>query len=117
MVRFSIWRLDFRLRPLVGFRTAWFGYFRSEAETISRARRALISAAGPAVSLLALVILSLLARSLSYPISWFAWAAAGGAAVQLAVTAMPIRYGRLFGPYSGTVSDGRRILDLLREAS
>jgi hypothetical protein len=42
--------------------------------------------------------------------------AAGGAAVQVAVTAMPIRYGRLYGPYSGTINDGRRI-DLLREGS
>jgi hypothetical protein len=117
MVRFSIWRLNFRLRPLVGFRTAWYGHFRSQAETISRARRVLISAAGPAVSLVAFVVLSGLARSLSYPVSWFVWAAAWAALLQFAVTAVPMRYGRAFGPYSGTVSDGRRILELLRERS
>jgi hypothetical protein len=113
LVRVSIWRLDFRLRPVISLRTAWFGYVRSEAETTST-RRALIVAAGPVVSLLAFVLLSLLARSLSYPASWFVWAAAWGAAWQFVATAVPIRYGRFFGPYSGRLSDGRRILELLR---
>jgi hypothetical protein len=114
LLRFSIWRLDFGLRPLVGFRTAWFGYFRPETETSSRARRAVITAAGPATSLLALVVVILLAQSVSYPASWILWAAAGAALVQVAVTVLPIRYGRFFGPYRGMVSDGRRILELLR---
>jgi hypothetical protein len=30
------------------------------------------------------------------------------------VTALPLRYGRFFGPYAGSTSDGRRIVDLLR---
>jgi hypothetical protein len=115
VVRFSVWRLDLHLRPLVGFRRAWYGIFRYEAGGVPLTRRVVVFAAGPAVSLLAFVALSGLAGSLSYPASWFAWAAAGGAAVQFVVTAMPIRYGRFFGPYSGTVSDGRRILELLRD--
>jgi hypothetical protein len=115
-VRFSIWRLDFELRPVVGLRTAWYGYVQSEAET-TRARRAVIHAAGPVVSLLAFVLLSLLARSLSFPASWFVWAAAWGAGWQFVATATPIRYGPFFGPYSGRRSDGRRILELLRERS
>jgi hypothetical protein len=112
-VSFSIWRLDFRLRPVIGLRTAWFGYVRSEAET-TRARRAVILAAGPVVSLLAFVLLSLAATSSSFPASWFVWAVAWGAGWQFVATAAPIRYGRLFGPYSGRLSDGGRILELLR---
>jgi hypothetical protein len=112
-VRFSIWRLDFELRPVLGFWSAWFGYVRSEAET-TPARRVVIHAAGPVVSLLAFVLLSLLARSISFPASWFVWGAAWGAGWQFVATAAPIHYGRFFGPYSGRRSDGRRILDLLR---
>jgi hypothetical protein len=115
-VRFSIWRLDFRLRPVIGFRSAWFGYARSEAET-TPARRVVILAAGPIVSLLACVLLSVLARSVSFPASWFVWAGAWGAGWQFVATAAPIRYGRMFGPYSGRKSDGRRILELLRESA
>jgi hypothetical protein len=116
LLRFSLWRLDFRLRPLVGFRTAWFGFCESEAADVSRAKRIVISAAGPATSLLAFVMLSVLAGSLSYPASWFVWSAAVGAATQFLVTAIPLRYGRLFGPYSGRISDGRRIVELVRQA-
>jgi hypothetical protein len=114
--RFSVWRLDFRLRPLVGFRSAWFGFYEYDANGIPPARRAVIAAAGPATSLLAFVGLSLLARSLSYPASWFVWSAAIGAAVQLLVTALPMQYGRLFGPYNGRNSDGRRIAEHMRAA-
>jgi hypothetical protein len=112
LVRLSIWRLDFELRPAIGW-WAWFGYTRSEADT-TPARRVLILAAGPLVSLLAFVLLALLAGGLSFPASWFVWAAAWGAGWQFLATALPIRYGRFFGPYSGMVSDGRRILELLR---
>jgi hypothetical protein len=114
LLRFSLWRLDFRLRPLVGFRTAWFGFYESEAEDVSRAKRAVIAGAGPATSLLAFFALSLLAASLPYPASWFVWSAGIGALIQFLVTALPLRYGRVFGPYSGRISDGRRIVELVR---
>jgi hypothetical protein len=114
MLRFSVWRLDLSLRPLVSFRTAWYGYFRYEANGVSRGRRLAVLVAGPVVSLVAFVLLSVLARSLDYPASWFLWAAAFAAGFALVVTAVPMSYGRFFGPYSGTVSDGRRILELLR---
>jgi hypothetical protein len=114
LLRFSMWRLDFRLRPLVDLGSAWFGFFHYEGERASRARRVLIIAAGPVTSLLAYLALALLASGLSYPVSWFVWAAATGAGVQVLVTALPIRYGRMFGHYRGSVSDGRRILELAR---
>jgi hypothetical protein len=114
LLRFSVWRLDFRLRPLVGFHTAWYGTYGYEAADVSRLRRVLVIAAGPAVSLLAWLTLSSLAQGMSYPPSWFVWAAAFGAALQFLVTAVPIRYGRFFGPYRDMASDGRRLLELLR---
>jgi hypothetical protein len=113
LIRFSFGRLEFQLRPLVGFRTAWYGFFAHD-ETVSRGKRVVITAAGPAVSLLAFLTLSTLAGGLSYPASWFVGSLSIFAAVQFLVTALPLRYGRFFGPYAGLVSDGRRILDALR---
>jgi hypothetical protein len=44
---------------------------------------------------------------------WFCWFLALGGAWTFAVTALPIKYGRFFGPYAGRVSDGYRIRDAL----
>ena len=44
---------------------------------------------------------------------WFCWLLALGGAWTFAVTALPIKYGRFFGPYAGRVSDGYRIRDAL----
>ena len=42
------------------------------------------------------------------------WVIAATVTWQLLVTAVPMRYPRWFGPYAGRVSDGYRIVRLLR---
>ena len=52
LVSFRLGRLELRLRPLVGPRSAFFGYFEVDEEGVSRVRLIAAYGGGPAASLL-----------------------------------------------------------------
>jgi hypothetical protein len=109
--------LELRVRWLNSPRWAWFGYVEGEGgDDPSRARRIAILAGGPLVSALVLAALLMLAAFVPWPATILVWLPALAVAWQLFVTAVPMRYPRWFGPYAGRVSDGYRIVRLLRAA-
>jgi hypothetical protein len=108
--------LDLRVRWLNSPRWSWFGYVEGEGDEPSRARRIAILAGGPLVSALVLAALVVLAAFVPWPATILVWVPALAVAWQFFVTAVPMRYPRWFGPYAGRVSDGYRILRLLRSA-
>jgi hypothetical protein len=112
----SVGRLELRIRWLNSPRWGWFGFVEGEGEEPTRARRVAILAGGPLVSAVVLVGLIAGAASVPWPPSVLLWAPAVAVGWQLLVTGLPMRYPRWFGPYAGRVSDGYRILRLLRHS-
>jgi hypothetical protein len=111
-----IGRLELLVRWLNSPRWGWFGFVEGEGEEPSRGRRVAILAGGPLVSAVVLLALVAGAAYVPWPASILIWVPALAVAWQLFVTAVPMRYPRWFGPYAGRVSDGYRILRLLRSA-
>jgi hypothetical protein len=107
-------RLELRVRPLNSPRWGWFGHVEADEETSSRAQAAVVVLGGPVVTALVLAVLLVAATIVPWPPSLLLWGAALTVAWQLLVTAVPMRYPRWFGPYAGRVSDGYRIVRLLR---
>jgi len=106
---FRLGRLSVRIRPLSGWRWMWYGTAPSEVPHATAAQVALVAAAGPLVTLtLAGVYAFAAVATGGFLRSFFAFVAAG-AAWTFAVTALPMRYGRFFGPYAGRESDGSRV--------
>ena len=114
LLRFGLGRLDVRLRPVTGPRFAFYGYYEYGEDGSSRRRSIAIIAAGPVVSLLAAAGASAIAVPVTGIGAWLAWVVVVMAMNQFLVTAIPMRYGRLFGPYAGWESDGLAVLQLLR---
>jgi hypothetical protein len=83
---------------LTGPRYAFYGYYVYDDDGSSRRRSVIILAAGPLVSLLAAAGASAIAVPASGIGAWLAWVVVAVAANQFLVTAIPMRYGRLFGP-------------------
>jgi hypothetical protein len=110
----SIARLELRVRWLNNPRWGWFGFVEGEGEEPSRGRRLAILAGGPLVSAIVLGALVAAAAVVAWPASILVWVPVLAVAWQLFVTAVPMRYPRWFGPYAGRVSDGYRILRVLR---
>jgi hypothetical protein len=117
LINAAVGRLELRLRPLVSLRTAWYGRARWEAEGVGRAGRVAASAAGPRTSFVLAYLSGSVARATSGTVSFVAYAATYTVFGQFLATAIPMRYGRLFGPYAGDPSDGLRILRTLRGRS
>jgi hypothetical protein len=117
LLRFCLGRLNFRLRPIVGPRHAFFGYVDYDDADVSRLRSIAITAAGPAASLLvggALLAVALPADGFG---ARLAWIGATAAAYQFVMSAVPMRYGRFAGLYAGWNSDGLSIVRLLRSSA
>jgi hypothetical protein len=76
----------------------------------------LVYAGGPLVTALLLAVLLFDATLVPWPQSLLVCAGVPAAAWQLVVTAVRMRYPRWFGPYAGRVSDGYRIVHVLRSA-
>jgi Zn-dependent protease len=111
--RLSLGALHVHVRPLNGWRWMWYGTVDAEGSVPSRWRRASILAAGPLTTVLLVLAYSAAAAAAGGLLGWFFWFLAFGGVWEFAVTALPIRYGRLFGPYAGRVSDGYRIREAL----
>ena len=109
----TLGRLELRVRFLNRPRWTWFGTVESPDE-LSRARAIAVIAGGPLVSALVLTSLIVAAAFVPWPPVLLVWVIAATVTWQLLVTAVPMRYPRWFGPYAGRVSDGYRIVRLLR---
>ena len=109
----SLGALRMHVRALNGWRWLWYGTVQAEGEVASRRRRAAILAAGPLTTLLLVVAYSAAGTATGGFLRWFWWFLALGGVWAFAVTALPIRYGRFFGPYAGRASDGYRIREAL----
>ena len=110
----SIGRLELRIRWINSPRWGWFGFVEGDEEERSRAAQIAIVAGGPLVTAIVLAGLVAAAGALSWPASILLWVPALAVGWELFVTAVPMRYPRWFGPYAGRVSDGYRIVRLLR---
>jgi hypothetical protein len=73
-----------------------------------------VSAGGPLTTLGLTISYAVLAAATQGFGRSFFWFLAISAAWTFLVTAVPIRYGRFFGPYEGRVSDGYRIREAFR---
>jgi Peptidase family M50 len=106
---FRLGRLSVRIRPLNGWRWMWYGTAPSELPNATTPQVALVAAAGPLVTLLlaGAYVFAAVATG-GFLRGLFAFLAAGGAWT-FVVTALPMRYGRNFGPYAGRESDGYRV--------
>jgi membrane-associated protease RseP (regulator of RpoE activity) len=113
--RWSAERLELRIRLLNSPRWAWFGTIEAPGDVSTR-RAIAITAAGPIVTAAVLASLLLAAALLPWPPVIVVWVVVAAVAWQLLVTAIPMRYPRWFGPYAGRVSDGYRIVRLLRSS-
>jgi hypothetical protein len=116
-IRLRVGRLALQMRLLNRPRYAWFGFVQTDLPGAGRGARIAVAAAGPIVSLL--LVAAWTAASLSMKGSFLGlyFAVLGLAAfISFLATAIPLRYGRLFGPYDGHMSDGYRIRTLLRQA-
>jgi len=102
-------RLSVRVRPLNGWSWMWYGMAPSEIPRATRLRVVLAAAAGPFVTLALLACYAAAAQLTAGFLRWFFWVLTYAAAWTFLVTALPIRYGRFFGPYAGRDSDGSRI--------
>ena len=102
-------RLSIHVRPLNGWHWLWYGTAPSDIPRPTRLRVVLVAAAGPIVTLALLVGYASAALSTDGFVRSFFWVLAYAAAWTFLVTALPIRYGRFFGPYAGRDSDGTRI--------
>jgi hypothetical protein len=98
LLLFGLGRLDVRLRPVTGPRFAFYGYYEYGEDGLSRGRSVVILAAVPVVSLLTAGVGSAIAIAASGIGAWFAWVVVVVAVNGFLVTAIPMRYGRLFGP-------------------
>ncbi len=107
-------RLEFRVRLLNHPRWGWFGNVQAEEETLSQRQAVVVALGGPLLTAFVLAVLLVVAALVPWPPVLLVWAAALPAAWQLFVTSVPMRYPRWFGPYAGRVSDGYRIVRLLR---
>jgi hypothetical protein len=105
----SLGRLSLHIRPFNTWRWMWYGTVEAEAEGTARWQRAAILAAGPLTTLALVLGYSAAGNATSGFLRWFFWFLAIGGLWTFVVTALPIRYGRFFGPYAGRVSDGYRI--------
>jgi hypothetical protein len=116
MLTVGVGRLELRLRPFnLSPWYAWFGTVETTgASAVSARAGAAIAAAGPPVSLLLAIALGAIADASPSRLSPFLFAAAWAQGYAFLVTAIPMRYGRLFGPYRGKLSDGLRVWQLLR---
>ena len=110
---FDLGRLSVRMRLLNSLKWLWYGTTRSDLEGASRWNRAAVSAAGPLITLVLTILYAALGTATGGLLRWFFWFLAVAGAWTFLVTAVPIRYGRLFGPYAGRVSDGYRIRETL----
>jgi hypothetical protein len=108
-------RLELRLRLLNRPRWAWYGSIEASGE-VSAGKAIAATAAGPFVTAVVLGCLLVLAALVPWPPVLVVWVVATAVAWQLLVTAVPMRYPRWFGPYAGRVSDGYRIVRLLRSS-
>jgi hypothetical protein len=108
-------RLELRLRLLNRPRWAWYGRIEASGE-VSTGRAVAATAAGPLVTAAVLASLLVAAAFVPWPPVLVVWVVAAAVTWQLLVTAIPMRYPRWFGPYAGRVSDGYRIVRLLRSS-
>jgi hypothetical protein len=107
--------LELRLRLVNRPRWAWYGTIDASGE-VSTGRAVAATAAGPLVTAVVLAGLLVAAALVPWPPVLVVWVLAAAVAWQLFVTAVPMRYPRWFGPYAGRVSDGYRIVRLLRSS-
>lgn len=112
----TLGRLELRIRPLNGPRWGWFGHVEADEETTSRGQAVVVVLGGPVATALVVAVLVVVATFVPWPPSMLLWGAALTAGWQLLVTALPMRYPRWFGPYAGRISDGYRIVELLRSS-
>ena len=102
---FRLGRLSVRIRRLNGWRRMWYGTAPSELPNATTPQVALVAGAGPLVP--GAYVFAAVATG-GFLRGFFAFLAAGGAWT-FVVTALPMRYGRFFGPYAGRESDGYRV--------
>jgi hypothetical protein len=111
--RFSVWRLDFRLRGPVAPHRVMVGWALWGAHPGVR-RHALATAAGPFTS--GVLAAACLAGSIEAggAIGLLLLLLAFASAFQMLSSGLPVRYGRWFGAFAGEASDGLRIRLLLQ---
>ena len=115
LVTVRVGRLELRLQPRNSLLFFYYGRVTTHGdEPVPPKRAAVVAVAGPAVSLALAVSFAALTRvAPSWLVSFLTWCL-WMELWRLLATVPPIRYGRLFGPYHGMVSDGHRVWHLLR---
>jgi len=105
--------LDIRVRELNPPRWLMYGTARWDNDDFSRGQSVFCAAAGPLTTLVLVLAYSVSGAATSGVIRWMFWFLFFGGVSSFLATALPIRYGRFFGPYAGRVSDGQRIREVL----
>jgi hypothetical protein len=115
-LRVRLGRLTVEARPFNTPRWVWYGTARgtSWGEDVSHRALIVMLACGPLVSLGVGLAYGWVGGQLHGFLRAFFWFLAAGGLWTFVVTALPIRYGRFFGPFAGHTSDGRKILELAR---
>lgn len=112
-LRFSVWRLDFRLRGPVGPHQVWVGWAVWGGHP-DRRRHAIATAAGPAGSLVYALLCAFGASRVDGFAQLFLMLLTLASAGQMLSSGLPVRYGRHFGQFGGQASDGLRIRRLIQ---
>jgi hypothetical protein len=113
-IGFEVGRVAVRMRPLSHPKWLWYGTFQADMDGTARLKRIVVLAAGPLATLALTIAYAALGATTNGFARWFFWFLAVSGAWTFLVTAAPIRYGRFFGPYEGSISDGYRIREVLR---
>ena len=101
------------MRPFATWRWLWYGFARWDWDEPSRRQRVICAAAGPLTTLVLTLVYGFLGATTGRFLGvLFIFLALGGAWT-FVVTALPLRYGRFFGPYAGRTSDGYSIREAL----
>lgn len=112
-LRLRVWRLDLRLRGLVGPHRVMVGWALWGPHPSPR-RHAIAIAAGPAASAVSALACGTGAFLVEGAARLLLVLLGLAATLQTLSTSVPCRYGRWFGSYAGEASDGLRIARALR---
>lgn len=115
-IRFRLGGLSTELR-LLDFRPRnfWFGRTLSDWDSLSRTGDAVSLAAGPLATVILTCVYGAIGLGLGGAPRVFLLTLAVGGLWTLAVTVPPLRYGRFFGAFAGSTSDGYKLVQLFRD--
>ncbi|WP_226665279.1 M50 family metallopeptidase [Metabacillus litoralis] len=111
---FTLGKINIKIQPLSG----WVGFFKHDvpSDKVSKNSNLLIYLAGPIFSLLLFSICLITTSTLNFPtiLDHLIKHISNASLLQFFITIVPLKYPAFLGSYSGTYSDGYRILKLLQ---